>query len=240
VTQTSDDLQDHLYEQRDFLVTSCPPFDRGHRGESKRLATSMRISVHDTRDSVSLLQLMRRKADLLFVDSPPADVRTVPDNGSISTFCGLSIPSAGGLQEPRSVATKGAVRGPGIAFSEWWTLPIGHVYEHGKFTRKDAVMWLSNKDGGAHIDPSLPPIYRALGRQNAFGHRVGLYGGPSKVSVPLFLRSSARSQEKFSSLSNLALGRSRCQHEVSLSQSGPDNSLTVPRIVMTPFGGRKF
>lgn len=67
--QSREDLLGHLRDQFDFLETSGAGFDAGRTAESKRLATTIRILVHDTAASTSLLRQLDVKDDLLFVDT---------------------------------------------------------------------------------------------------------------------------------------------------------------------------
>ena len=59
--QTNEDLRNHLCEQVQFLAASAAAFDNGHEGEAKRLATTIRVLVHDTKSSRSLLRQLNMK-----------------------------------------------------------------------------------------------------------------------------------------------------------------------------------
>ncbi len=41
-----------------------------------------------------------------------------------------------------------------------------------KFTRKDIILNVANKDGGAHVDPTLPEMYYELSRKNSIGWKL--------------------------------------------------------------------
>ncbi len=58
----------HLQEQIKFLETSCIEFDKGNHSEAKRIALYIRIIVHDTSKSNSLMKLLNIK-DEKFIDS---------------------------------------------------------------------------------------------------------------------------------------------------------------------------
>ncbi|MFJ5956563.1 hypothetical protein ACIQC5_11475 [Paenarthrobacter sp. NPDC092416] len=49
-----DDIN-RLVEQLEFLDSSCAAYDSGSRSEAKRLATTVRVLLHDTKQSTSLL-----------------------------------------------------------------------------------------------------------------------------------------------------------------------------------------
>ena len=60
-TQTYQELRDHLCEQLHFLRASAASYDNGAEGEAKRLATTIRVLVHDTKKSKSLLLQLSMK-----------------------------------------------------------------------------------------------------------------------------------------------------------------------------------
>ena len=68
VSQSSEDLGSHLNDQLEFLRRSSESFDGGFEGEARRLAVSLRILLHDTEKSSSLLGQLGLK-DSEFFDS---------------------------------------------------------------------------------------------------------------------------------------------------------------------------
>lgn len=77
IPQTQADLEEHLVEQIQFLESSAASFDSGFESESKRLATTLRVLLHETNRSHSLLDQLGKKATLKFFDTAyPVD----PDN----------------------------------------------------------------------------------------------------------------------------------------------------------------
>jgi len=65
---TNIELQEHLNEQLEFIERSAISFDNGFEGEIKRLAVSVRVLIHDTAKSTSLLTLIGQK-NVDFVDT---------------------------------------------------------------------------------------------------------------------------------------------------------------------------
>src|SRR5689334_22592559 len=59
----SGQLQDHIT----FIRASCGLYDSGYGGEAKRIATSIRVLVHDTAASHSLLEQLGYKQTLQFL-----------------------------------------------------------------------------------------------------------------------------------------------------------------------------
>ncbi|MBY0004046.1 hypothetical protein H7K05_01825 [Priestia aryabhattai] len=164
----NDDFIQHLIEQYDYLLTSIRGFDTKKKlHEAKRMATTVRVLVHDTKHSTSILTHLRRK-NILFCNSSIKEKMTQPD-GSI-----IINP----MQKPmyyEEVDLNGVQIYPNldsnkhnesfITFDYWWNKDI--ILENGKgdkFTRKDIVLALSNKDGGAHVDVELTKSYGELTR----------------------------------------------------------------------------
>ena len=71
VLLSQDDLREHLADQLLFLEGSGEAYDRGLVGEAKRLAVSLRVLCHDSRNSHSLLgQLERLSGSFLSTAAP--------------------------------------------------------------------------------------------------------------------------------------------------------------------------
>lgn len=167
------DLFEVLKQQVDFLVRSSKAFDEGLEHEGVRLAVPLRILLHETGKSRSLLGQMGVRDSILFLDTAfPYSV------GNLVAESGLA------LQEIE--ATNGRMRGRFIphlsrppipdrwsGIRRWWETNVvikDSLGEH--FTRKDLVLFAAHEDGGAHVQPSLTPKYEALTRGNSLGYQL--------------------------------------------------------------------
>jgi len=54
-------------------------------------------------------------------------------------------------------------------FPDWWNKIVIIDSLKTKFSRRDLVLALANKDGGAHVDPALDESYNNLSRKNSVG-----------------------------------------------------------------------
>jgi hypothetical protein len=54
-------------------------------------------------------------------------------------------------------------------FPDWWNQIVIVDSKKSKFNRRDLVLALANKDGGAHVDPELDQAYADLTRNNSIG-----------------------------------------------------------------------
>lgn len=165
---TPEELRAHLGEQMEFIKASSRSFDDGFLGEGKRLATTIRVLVHDTGQSKSLLGLLSVKQSLLFMDTAPRLNRA-----NLAPTWGLPMMEVGNRTASRFFAPLGVLPPsrihPPKLFDAWWGDPVTKDQEGREFCRKDFVMTVANKEGGAHIDPVLSPRWMALTRHNSLG-----------------------------------------------------------------------
>lgn len=187
------ELEQHLAEQVSFLRVSAQAFDAGMEAEAKRLATSIRVLVHDTRTSQSLIGQLGLKESMRFTDTtirrevlPPG--MTSWSTGTIVLHSGITITQ---MQLGPDGGTKFAApldniaperEGPPVEFAQWWKPVILTDMQGNEFSRKSFVLALANEDGGAHVDPKLATGYAALVKANSLG-RMG--AGPGQEMRPL-------------------------------------------------------
>jgi hypothetical protein len=171
VKQSDQDLLRHLEEQIRFLQRSADACDKGFTGEAKRMATTIRILVHDTRQSTSLLTSLGKK-DIQFY-STAANI----DNGkSMSTHRLVALKlstnqdtSKASYYAPLDDRPLFVDVNKKMVFRRWWNEIIIIDKMRNEFSRKDLVLFVSNKDGGAHRDPELDDAYAALTRYSSSG-----------------------------------------------------------------------
>ncbi|PER43296.1 hypothetical protein [Bacillus thuringiensis] len=161
-----EDFMENLIEAYDFLITSVDVFDKKQKyHEAKRMATTVRVLLHDTNQSTSLLKHLDRK-DIHFCDSSfKHDM--VQEDGSI---CIMPLSKPMYYEE---VSIDGVTLIPYlneneekyIPFKEWWEEQVILTNGYGNtFTRKSIVTELANRDGGAHVDSKLRDSYFHLTR----------------------------------------------------------------------------
>ncbi|MEE4540643.1 hypothetical protein V2S66_01515 [Streptomyces sp. V4-01] len=164
-------LLELLQENVGFLRSSAASFDAGFESEAKRLAVTVRVLVHDTAQSHSLLHQLGVKSQLGFVDTAE---RINPRN---------LLPSAPGLVLMQMTFGVGATYiapldniplspgriHPPATFDVWWTEDIARDSNGVLWSRKKFVLTMANKEGGAHVDPQLNSAYESLARHNGFG-----------------------------------------------------------------------
>jgi hypothetical protein len=169
IPQSAAELHTHVKEQVDFLRVSTSAYDHGNEAEAKRLALAIRVLVHDSGNSRSLLQTLDVKQTLnfwSFWDPSIAQGKTI--------FCalGMSLDKGGMRYVPA-----GGMPVCRLKFDDWWNrVALYNKVEGVEFTCKDAVLGVANKDGGAHVDPSLDEAYAKVSRYNQFGWKAFAQG----------------------------------------------------------------
>ncbi|MFB0845777.1 hypothetical protein [Paenibacillus oleatilyticus] len=166
VDQDIQDIHNHLKEQIQFILNSCDAFDNGFKGEAKRLAATIRVLVHDTPNSISLLTQLRCKDSLYYHNT---SLPYVADN--LVAHLGL-IGVKAGVTGVEYYAFLGdgfpdSYLKPWVTFPTWWTNTIIIDDKMNKFNRKDLILTVANQDGGTHVDPKLNQAYAELSRNNS-------------------------------------------------------------------------
>lgn len=180
------ELQAQFEEQWGFLRKSCDAYDRGDENEAKRLAVTLRLLLHDTKSSHSLLGQLGLK-DILFFDTSEDINRDnlLPTFGLVLAQVGPAgvryIPPLADLP-PRAIWM--------IPFEYWWKKPVICLPGAFELSRADLILVMANQDGGAHVDPAIDDNYYRLTRENALG-MVAVVDG-IKYQVPHIATASVR------------------------------------------------
>jgi hypothetical protein len=167
IGRSSEELVRHLREQVGFIERSAEAFDNGRDEEAKRIAVNLRVLLHDTRNSVSLLGQLRQLGTMGFLDSAdpisPGDMLTtlglvmIEARFGEARMSGRYIPYLG----------RGHVAPRWKPFEPWWTEPVTRAGGGSiEVTRRDYVLSLADTEGGAHVDPTVErPIPGACSRE---------------------------------------------------------------------------
>jgi hypothetical protein len=189
------ELQSKLKDQLGFIQSSVAAFDAGNESESLRMAIAVRVLLHHRASSHALLKQLGQLHHLELPNTGRPLSRSFHrrhEDGIGGVFrkiigfrlCSACFPppgSGGSLRfEPKIDEVTEAST---CAFAEWWAgttvlQPAGESFldpprEELLLKRKDVVLGLSNKEGGAHVDPS--PSFEWW-----YNTRAGVYGSISQ------------------------------------------------------------
>jgi len=147
------DLEADLSEQLQFLASSGRAFDPGDLPESERIALVIRVLVHDTDRSRGLLAQIGIKESLAWADSAPVIDNEPNIVGRSPGLTAMGLGAGGITFSARHMdyIEKSATTRY-VSFSDWWERPVILDSNDAEFSRRELVLALVNKDGGAHLD----------------------------------------------------------------------------------------
>lgn len=173
VKQTEQQLQNHLKEQLELLELLGAAYDSGKKVAAKQIATVVRVLVHDTANSHSLLsQLQLKSGD--FFDSCLPDVSPINEGqtriGSFAGIVGMGVGPQGSYipyldEVPRDTPNY-------VAFEDYWNRIVLIDTAGAEFSRRKLILRVANQDGGAHVDPEIDDKYANLILNNSMGWKV--------------------------------------------------------------------
>lgn len=182
--QSEKELKAHLDEQISFLEVSANAYDSGFEGEAKRLAVALRVLLHDTRKSTSLLGQLGLKSGQFMDTSWPIQP------GNVTSHSGLIVTAMDSSGAQYVAFLDDGIGPPTLrSFDDWWESPVFVDSQKRSLSRKDLVLTVANQDGGAHVDPALDRKYADLSRNNSLGwnysdgSREEPMGGPEKAAL---------------------------------------------------------
>lgn len=165
-----------LGETVQFIIASCQAFDSGYESEAKRIAVAIRVLVHDTERSRSLLAQLDKK-DIPFYDTGhlynPRNVLT--HLGLVYLKTGTTASQYVPLLEDVFKFNRVMPTVRKVPFDTWWNRIVIVDSNRDQFTRRNLILGAANTDGGAHIDPTLDSRYANITRFDSHGwhHVIG-------------------------------------------------------------------
>lgn len=179
---TLDDLEKHLAEHISFLMRSAHAFDDGYYSEAKRIAVSLRLLLHDTAQSISLLNQLGKKSISFYETS----LNIVP--GNLASTLGLINVRFGKdgvtFNAPLDDGAPTRYRRGKLPFDDWWDKVVFIDQNNNRLTRKELVLAVANKDGGAHVDQKLNKAYADITKRGSLGFTFMKCGEEVESIIP--------------------------------------------------------
>ncbi|MGB4361820.1 MAG: hypothetical protein WBJ19_15525 [Rhodoferax sp.] len=139
------------------------------------MSTAVRVLLHQSRTSLSLLQQLGLRSGRYFSVAPPINPR------NLLSECNLVImqigPEGAGYLPQLDSTLIGKKQRP---FPEWWSGPVAKAQNKQTMSRMDIVVAVAGMDGGAHVDPALTPLYERFRSGVFLGWMVMLDGVDGK------------------------------------------------------------
>jgi hypothetical protein len=177
IQRTLAELQGELEDQLYFLEASALAYDQGQDREAKRLATTLRVLVHDTGSSRSLLTQLNMKSQPFYDSALDYNADNWAAHAGLTC---VALDPHGSSPKILPCLDSSAEKASWVKFDLWWNKIVVVDLERHSFSRRHLVLTLANKEGGAHVDPGIPEMYYLLTRGNSLGwtngHNVPVLG----------------------------------------------------------------
>lgn len=163
-------LEEKFREQLQFLESSAISYDQGAENEALRMATALRVLLHDTKRSKSLFKHLGRCHIQLQSSSH--------GHGNWQDYLSQEINL--NSSEPVRMRPLLGFQFKLVQFAHWWKHEPVFVHKSKKYTREQICLSAANKDGGAHVDSVLEEYYKGLAAGNSMMGIIGSmeYDGP--------------------------------------------------------------
>lgn len=149
-------LNQQLKRQLSFLERSAQAFDSGYKDEAIRIAVTVRVLCHTTKNQKALLHR-------LGADTCEMLTTVEPTSGRELFFDGMSLLQTGSAGARAMPALDRGPIAQVIPLPTWWGQTL-YVRGDARLARSDLVLTAADRDGGAHVDPRLTPDYESLAR----------------------------------------------------------------------------
>ncbi len=142
----------------------------GRISEAKRMAHTIRLLLHDTDKSTSLLSQLGF-TDTKFYDSIANTKIEITENMEYAGgWGGLIRIRLGPASGYAPFLDESPTNESGYtSFEDYWNRTIFKSKSSILLTRKEIILAVANKDGGSHVDPELGEDYAQLSRENSMG-----------------------------------------------------------------------
>lgn len=143
------------------MSTLCTCYDAGNEVVALSLATAIRVLVHDTASSTSLLTHIGKK-DGQFL-STTYQTSNEPVQLSLVRRINVGVKDGiGGEAKYWPLCDERYFPSPKqsylFVFDSWWNEKVFFDHQHS-LMRRDLVLTVTNKDGGAHVDMEVEERY---------------------------------------------------------------------------------
>ncbi len=144
-----------LREQLRFLGRSANLYDQGAEDEALRMATALRVVVHDTQSSQSGTSLFKH---LGLTNTRMLSSSRGHGNWQDYLAQEINLNSS----EPVRMRPLLGHQFFEVPFARWWTDEPVFIHQTQDYSRRLICLSAANKDGGAHVDSKLEEYYKTL------------------------------------------------------------------------------
>lgn len=186
------EIKEHWEDQIEFIQESLISFDNGKEKEARRIAVAIRIMFHDTAKSSSIYRQLDKDIIFKLLSDLYSPANLLSSWGLLQLHM-----SPEGFAYLANLDESSRERIFFMTFDDWWNQIVFDDKSH-YFTRRDIIMFVANKDGGAHVDSEISESYSKLLYYNSIGW-VDQNGNPP-LNNPLYQAIRVIAQEIIDSI----------------------------------------
>jgi len=177
------DFRESLKRQLGFVERSCQAFDAGCHDEAIRIAQCIRVLTHDTKTQTSVLAHLNAKNIALLSTCLDIAAKVRQFGGRAIHFNGMGQFETG----PQGARYYPKLGGSGMfdhALSvDRWLKETAFILDANTWvSREEVVLNAADKDGGAHVDAQLTPLYERLMNSGDLGVFVDEHGSETPIT----------------------------------------------------------
>ncbi len=182
----NNELKKEFEDQLELLDALTRVYDKNEFVVSKSIATTIRVLLHNTKNSHSLIEQIGFINEKFFDSSSSFSLKE-KDIQRFGSFCGL-VGISTGINNTNNIYIPYLDSVPEKSFGytnfdEYWERIIFIDKYNNKFSRKDIILNVANKGGGAHVDfKNIDEKYKKLVRKNSLGFEV--FSNGKKIESP--------------------------------------------------------
>lgn len=192
MNKISNSLSGRFDEYMMLMNVLCKCYDDGNDIVALSIATATRVLVHDTEKSTSLLRHLGSKSVKFLSTNSVRDPTEHVHLGLVRRINVGVNDGQGGEAKYWPLCDERYFHSPRehfamVAFDDWWG---EHIFENRRsfLTRKDLVLAIANKDGGAHFDTEVEVRYDDFrkhwsGGSSLVGRRSGVKRGYDNIPI---------------------------------------------------------
>jgi hypothetical protein len=176
------DFKESLKRQLGFVERSCQAFDAGFHDEAIRIAQCIRVITHNTKTQTSVLAHLNARNITLLSTCLDIAAKVRQFGGRAVHFNGMGQFDIG----PQSARYHPKL-GPGmfdhaLSVDEWLKETVFILDPDTWVSREGVVLNAADKDGGAHVDAQLTPLYQRLVNSGDLGVFVDGHGSETPIT----------------------------------------------------------
>jgi hypothetical protein len=156
------DFRQSLIRQLEFLNRSCQAFDAGSHDEAIRIAQCIRVLARDTKKQTSVLAHLNAKNISVLSTCLDIAAKQRQFGGSLLHFNGMGRHELGPDGARYYPKLGGGMFDHLLTVDDWLKETVFVLDAETPVSREQVILDAADKDGGAHVDAVLTPVYERL------------------------------------------------------------------------------